>query len=302
MIEEERLATTRYSTKSAGKSAGETAVKTVETAETSVQQGGGGLGNAAVKFPTVDYDPTLSLLKNLAAGWCPSREECLLRMIEEYRIATTQYSTKSTLESVGEVAVTPTPSVPLDPTTVYLAAFGDYGPLLLQGGVTAGLLLLLAFLARLLGHYPRFGSGGRAPTSAYECGFAPFAGLASSSLFLFYQLAVFFVIFEAELVFLYPWASALLPAAEAGALEPFLAPVAFLLALFYGYAREIQADALKVLALIYPIHASFYPFPPYPPTPFQRNTSFPHHPFPCCSPLLSLSAQDWPPSRWRVLG
>jgi NADH:ubiquinone oxidoreductase subunit 3 (subunit A) len=193
-------------------------------------------------------------------------------MIEEYRIATTQYSTKSTLESIGEVAVTPTPSAPLDPTMVYLAAFGDYGPLLLQGGVTAGLLLLLAFLARLLGHYPRFGSGGRAPTSAYECGFAPFAGLASSSLFL---------------VFLYPWASALLPAAEAGALEPFLAPVAFLLALFYGYAREIQADALKVLALIYPIHASFYPFPPYPPTPFQRNISFPPSflfPFPSIPP------------------
>jgi len=129
---------------------------------------------------------------------------------------------------------------------VYLPAFGDYGQLLLQGGVTAVLLVILALLARLLGHYPRFGSGGRAPTSAYECGFAPFAGLASSSLFLFYQLAVFFVVFEAELVFLYPWASALLPAAEVGALQPFLAPLAFLLALFYGYAREIQADALRV--------------------------------------------------------
>jgi len=129
---------------------------------------------------------------------------------------------------------------------VYLPAFGDYGQLLLQGVVTAALLLVLALLARLLGHYPRFGGSGRAPTSAYECGFAPFAGLASSSLFLFYQLAVFFVVFEAELVFLYPWASALLPAAEAGALQPFLAPLAFLLALFYGYAREIQADALRV--------------------------------------------------------
>jgi NADH-quinone oxidoreductase subunit A len=119
--------------------------------------------------------------------------------------------------------------------------------LLLQGGLVAALLLLLATLARGLGSHPRLASGSRAPAAAYECGFAPFGGMASSGLFLFYRLAVFFVVFEAELVFLYPWAAALLPSAEVGALAPFLAPMAFVGALLLGYGREIQADALRVL-------------------------------------------------------
>jgi len=145
-----------------------------------------------------------------------------------------------------------------------LPLMGEYAPLLLQGGITAALLLLLAFLARLLGHYPRFGSGGRAPTSAYECGFAPFAGLATTSLFLFFRLAVFFVVFEAELVFLYPWASALLPAAGAGLLLPFLAPLPFLVALFWGYGREISADALRVLGVRAPEGGDYFAPPSLP--------------------------------------
>lgn len=41
-------------------------------------------------------------------------------------------------------------------------------------------------------------------TSSYECGFAPFGVLNKPQLLLFYKLAVFFIIFEAELIFLYP--------------------------------------------------------------------------------------------------
>jgi NADH:ubiquinone oxidoreductase subunit 3 (subunit A) len=79
-------------------------------------------------------------------------------------------------------------------------------PTLLLGAVLVGLLLgVLAAAARLLGRSGgRNGGGDRAAAGAYECGFAPFAGLSSSSLLLFYRLAVFFVVFEAELIFLFP--------------------------------------------------------------------------------------------------
>jgi len=112
--------------------------------------------------------------------------------------------------------------------------------------VLVGLLLLtLAMGARLVGRYGPTAGGERAATVAYECGFVPFAALSSSSLFLYYRLAVFFVVFEAELIFLYPWATSLLSLADYGALLPFGAPAAFIGALLYGYLREIRADALR---------------------------------------------------------
>lgn len=123
----------------------------------------------------------------------------------------------------------------------------DYPPLLTLGALAAALVLLLAAVARLLGSHPRLASQGRAPASAYECGFVPYAGLVSGSLFVFFRLAVFFVVFEAELIFLLPWATSLLPAAEAGALRPFLAPLAFLVALAYGFGREVRGGALALL-------------------------------------------------------
>jgi hypothetical protein len=44
----------------------------------------------------------------------------------------------------------------------------------------------------------------RSKTSSYECGFQPFEQLDKSQLFIFYRLSVFFIIFEAELIVLYP--------------------------------------------------------------------------------------------------
>jgi NADH:ubiquinone oxidoreductase subunit 3 (subunit A) len=72
------------------------------------------------------------------------------------------------------------------------------------GNLTQVILWLLTVLARGLGSHPRYPSLNRAPASSYECGFAPFATISSSSLVIFRQLAVYFVVFEAELVFLYP--------------------------------------------------------------------------------------------------
>lgn len=71
--------------------------------------------------------------------------------------------------------------------------------------MVAALLGGLALVARLLGRNDgRSAGGSRAATGVYECGFSPFASLSSSSLLLFYRLAVFFLVFEAELIFLFP--------------------------------------------------------------------------------------------------
>jgi NADH-quinone oxidoreductase subunit A len=119
--------------------------------------------------------------------------------------------------------------------------------LLVAGALVVTLLGVLAAAARLLGRSGgRSGGGDRAAAAAYECGFAPYAALSSSSLLLFYRLAVFFVVFEAELIFLFPWAASLTATAEAGNPGPFLAPLGFIGLLFYGYGRELRANALKL--------------------------------------------------------
>jgi hypothetical protein len=78
------------------------------------------------------------------------------------------------------------------------------GLLALLGPLGQVLLWALSVLAQSLGSHPRLLSSSRAPASGYECGFAPFAAISSSSLVVFRQLAVYFVVFEAELIFLYP--------------------------------------------------------------------------------------------------
>ncbi len=113
--------------------------------------------------------------------------------------------------------------------------------------LSALLLALLASLARFSGSTVQFLSKGRSAASVYECGFAPFQHLVSSHLFLFYRLAIFFVVFEAELIFLYPWAGFLVPAAALTPdLLPFLAPLGFVSALVYGFWREVEAEALDI--------------------------------------------------------
>jgi NADH:ubiquinone oxidoreductase subunit 2 (subunit N)/NADH:ubiquinone oxidoreductase subunit 3 (subunit A) len=119
--------------------------------------------------------------------------------------------------------------------------------LLLGALLCSGLLVaLLALVGRALGSYPRMGAHNRALASVYECGFAPFEGLVASSLFLFYRLAVFFVVFEAELLLLYPWAAALMANASLDSHAFFYAPAFFIGALLYGFVVEVEAEALDL--------------------------------------------------------
>lgn len=118
------------------------------------------------------------------------------------------------------------------------------GPLLQMTGQP--LLWLMQGLAQGLGRFPRYPSGARAPASSYECGFAPFAAISSSSLVIFRQLAIYFVVFEAELIFLYPWCAALLPGSALGSALSFYGALPFLLCLLLGFGLEIRRDALKL--------------------------------------------------------
>jgi NADH-quinone oxidoreductase subunit A len=80
--------------------------------------------------------------------------------------------------------------------------FARYLPLLMQfvlAGALAGVIVLLSYLI-----------GYRRPTRAklspYECGMAPIGDARGRFSVKFYLVAMLFILFDVEAVFLYPWA------------------------------------------------------------------------------------------------
>lgn len=123
----------------------------------------------------------------------------------------------------------------------------DYQILLIITIIAALLVGTLTLIARYLSSNPALFKEQRSLTSSYECGFEPFENFSFSSLFLFYRLAIFFIIFEAELIFIYPWAVSLLSQIGWADHSFFYAPMPFIFLLFYGFIVEIEGEALEML-------------------------------------------------------
>lgn len=85
----------------------------------------------------------------------------------------------------------------------------------------------------------------RAKTSVYECGFQPFERIDKCQIFVFYRLSIFFIIFEAELIFLFPWA---INVCEMSiySISFFYNASFFIFILFYGFIYEIKNKALDI--------------------------------------------------------
>jgi len=80
--------------------------------------------------------------------------------------------------------------------------FARYIPLLIQVIVATGLALVMVLLSHLLGKH----KWTRAKNSAYECGILPTGDAQSRFSVKFYLVAMLFILFDVEAVFLYPWA------------------------------------------------------------------------------------------------
>lgn len=110
--------------------------------------------------------------------------------------------------------------------------------LVLAAGVSGGML----WLSHLLGK-----AGRRSPIkdTAYECGMVP-VGTGSTRLAVkFYLVAMLFILFDIEVVFLYPWAvvfrDLLRDAATANLI--FWAMISFVGVLFAGYLYALRKGA-----------------------------------------------------------
>jgi len=79
----------------------------------------------------------------------------------------------------------------------------DYLPILLQAVVAVGFAVSALIISVLLG---KVGKRSAVKDSAYECGMLPI-GIAQPRFSVkFYLVAMLFILFDIEIVFMYPWA------------------------------------------------------------------------------------------------
>ena len=111
--------------------------------------------------------------------------------------------------------------------TVFVLAFG------------AGLL----FLVSLVGPKPKYS---KAKDSTYECGLDVQETGHSKVPVKFYLTAILFILFDIEIIFMYPWAVSFLEFIEQGqGLHVLYAMGFFLFVFIFGLVWEIKSKALE---------------------------------------------------------
>jgi len=106
---------------------------------------------------------------------------------------------------------------PLMPMTVI---YGPIAVLIIAGFVFSAIAIVIAMILRPVDQYA-------SKLLTYECGIPPFGAAWSRFFVRYYVMAIIFVIFEIETIFLFPWATVFrklslpenlgaLPAAEMG--------------------------------------------------------------------------------------
>ena len=116
----------------------------------------------------------------------------------------------------------------------------QYIPVLMLGLLAVGFAFGMLILSVVVGK-----KGKRLPIkdSAYECGMIP-VGEGSSRLSVkFYLVAMLFILFDIEVVFLYPWAVVYKDMLVENAALIFGSMISFMLILFVGYIYALKKRA-----------------------------------------------------------
>jgi len=117
----------------------------------------------------------------------------------------------------------------------------DYLPILIQAVVAAGFAAAALIVSVILGK-----AGKRNPTkdSAYECGMLPEGAAQPRFSVKFYQVAMLFILFDIEIVFMYPWAVVFREFVRAHHPVIFWSMLSFVSILTVGYVYAIKKGAL----------------------------------------------------------
>ena len=110
------------------------------------------------------------------------------------------------------------------------------------------LVVAVAFTAGMLGLsvlLGKRGARGRAKDTAYECGMIPVGEGSARMSIRFYLVAMLFILFDIEVVFLYPWAVVYRAMLADPATRDLIlgSMVSFLAILFVGYIYALKKGA-----------------------------------------------------------
>lgn len=115
--------------------------------------------------------------------------------------------------------------------------FEELFPILLLLAITTALAGVLVFLSIFIGRKTKIGKKGQ----AYECGVEPEGSTREPFPVKFYLVAILFIIFDIEVVFLYPWAVI----SDKLGVFGFMEMLVFVAILMVGYFYILGKGALK---------------------------------------------------------
>jgi len=113
----------------------------------------------------------------------------------------------------------------------------DYIPILIQSFVVLGFVITTMILTHFLG--PKRSS--KAKLESFECGIEGMGNARSPFSVKYFLIAILFVLFDVEVIFMYPWAVNVKELGKAGFLDMFL----FMMLVLAGFIYIILKGALK---------------------------------------------------------
>ena len=118
----------------------------------------------------------------------------------------------------------------------------DYVPVLLHVIVAVGFATVTLLTSLLLG---RAGKRTAAKDAAYECGVTPEPGPQPRFSVKFYLVAMLFILFDIEIVFMYPWAVVFNAFVADFGTVILWSMCSFIIILLFGYLYAIKKGALN---------------------------------------------------------
>jgi len=116
----------------------------------------------------------------------------------------------------------------------------QYVPILILAGVAVAFAVGNLVLSVVVG---KLGRRNRVKDSAYECGMLPVGEANARMSVKFYLVAMLFILFDIEVVFLYPWAVVYRDMLQENANLIFGSMVSFLGILLIGYIYAVKKGA-----------------------------------------------------------